>query len=83
MFVNAKVPNQTRRIRMPKNIYRCYKKEIENTKCGNRKVWYTDKQPTYCCSLTPCFFIWEKSTRFNNYNPYSGYIPIKDLEFLD
>jgi len=47
---------------------------FRKTSSGKRKIWRTDNEITYCCSLTPSLFIWEKNTAFNNYNGYNGYV---------
>ena len=53
---------------------------FEKTNSGKRKVWYTDKIRTYCCTMQPAFFVWEKSHRGNDYDPYSGYVDCKYIE---
>ena len=50
---------------------------FRKTKTGKRKVWRTDNKITYCCSLNPTLFIWEKNTRYNHYDGYSGYVSSK------
>ena len=52
------------------------------TNTGKRKVWRTDNVRTYCCSFTPTLFVWERATKFNNYNPYSGYVEEKHVELI-
>ena len=44
------------------------------TETGKQKVWRTDNQITYCCDFVPALFVWERSTKHNEYNPYSGYV---------
>jgi len=53
-----------------------------HTESGKRKVWQSDLVKTYCCSLYPDYFIWEKNTRQNGYNGYNGYVSIKSIEVL-
>lgn len=55
---------------------------FRNTETGKRKVWRTDNEVTYCCCTTPTLFIWERATKFNEYNPYSGYIDAKHVELI-
>ena len=38
------------------------------------KVYRTNGQPTCCCSLQIDYFTWEKNTKYNDYNGWSGYI---------
>ena len=52
----------------------------DKTAGGHRKIWYTDKVHTYCCTSRPAFFVWEKSTQQNNYEPYIGYVDCKYIE---
>ena len=44
------------------------------TESGKRKVWRSNMEPDYCCCLEPMVFIWEKNTKHNDYNGYSGYM---------
>ena len=53
---------------------------FKKTESGKRKVWTTDGVPTYCCCFTPAYFVWEKATRHNNHDPYSGYMNCVDVE---
>ena len=53
-----------------------------HTESGKRKVWQSDLVKTYCCSLYPDYFIWEKNTRHNGYNGYNGYVSIKAIEVI-
>ena len=45
-----------------------------------KTVYRTDGVPTNCCSFQTDFFIWERNSKHNNYNGYSGYIPESDLK---
>ncbi len=67
-----------------KKIYRCHVDldSFKKTDTGKRKVWFTANVITYCCSCEPCLFIWERSTKYNDYNPYSGYVPVKRVKLL-
>ncbi|MFH1379295.1 MAG: hypothetical protein ABII23_03340 [bacterium] len=68
-----------------KKTYQCYIKGIDSLKktvTGKRKVWRTDNLVTYCCSLMPAFFIWEKSTKHNGYDPYTGYVATRHVEII-
>jgi len=49
------------------------------TESGKQKIWRTDMVPTFCCELTPSYFVWERSTKYNDYQPYSGYIHSKHI----
>jgi len=44
------------------------------TDTGKRKIWRSDLVKTHCCSLDASVFIWEKNTKHNDYNGYSGYM---------
>ena len=39
-----------------------------------KTIYRTDGIPTNCCSLQTDFFIWERNTKHNDYNGYTGYI---------
>jgi len=47
---------------------------FRKTETGKQKIWRTDNRITYCCSSTPSLFIWEKNTKYNHYEGYSGYV---------
>jgi len=47
---------------------------FDKTESGKRKVWRTDGQITHCASFEPSLFIWEKNSKHNDYNGYSGYV---------
>ena len=49
---------------------------------GKAKVWRTDNVTTHCCDTTPSLFVWEKSTKHNNYNGYSGYVASKYVHLM-
>ena len=60
-----------------------------HTETGKRKVWYTNGKQhpqylsfTYACSLDPVVFVYEKNTKHNDYNGWSGYISPKYIEVL-
>ncbi len=38
------------------------------------RIYRTDGIPTHCCSLSVDYFVWERNTRFNNYEGWSGYV---------
>jgi len=38
------------------------------------KIYRTDGVPTHCCSLQAACFVWERNTKYNNYDGWSGYI---------
>lgn len=40
----------------------------------DRSVLRTDGVPTHCCSCQTDYFAWEKNTKYNNYNGWSGYV---------
>jgi hypothetical protein len=65
--------------------YRCHIKGegFDRTQTGKRKVWRTDNIPTFCCEAIASFFIWERATKYNDYNPYSGYVRKEDIEIID
>lgn len=56
---------------------------------GNNKpsIYRTDGIPTHCCSFQTDYFCWEKNTKFNSYNGWSGYVSkssiLKGLESYD
>jgi hypothetical protein len=56
---------------------------MTHTDSGKRKVWRTDAKATYCCCFEPSFFVWEKGTQHNNYQPYSGYVDPRAVVFID
>jgi len=51
---------------------KCYVniEHLSHNPSGSRKKWFTDGVKTYVCSLTPAYFIWEKNTKYNDYNGY-------------
>jgi len=55
---------------MPKKTYRI--KPFINE--GDNTTYRTDGIPILCCSFQTDYLIWGRSTKFNNYNGYSGYI---------
>ena len=55
---------------------------FRKTETGKTKIWQTDGIKTYCCSLTPSLFVWERNTRANNYQGYSGYVQVSDVTIL-
>jgi len=55
---------------------------FRKTDTGKRKVWRTDGIPTYCCSFTPAYFVWEKNTKHNGYNGYTGYFNLNNVTFI-
>jgi hypothetical protein len=62
---------------------------MTHTKTGKRKVWYTNGKQhpqylsfTYACSLDPVVFVYEKNTKHNDYNGWSGYISPRHIEVL-
>ncbi len=68
-----------------KKSYRCIIKGIkhlEKTDTGKVKVWRSDKIKTYCCELTSSYFIWERASKFNHYEPYSTYVREKNIVFI-
>ena len=56
---------------------------LSHNSSGSRKKWTTDGVKTYLCSLEPCYFIWEKNTKYNDYNGYSGYVSCKHVELIE
>jgi hypothetical protein len=70
---------------MARKTYRCYVNidYLAKTDTGRRKIWRTDAVPTYVCSFTPAYFIWEKATRHNGYNAYTGYVHTNAVTFID
>jgi len=69
-----------------KKIKKCYINNIpglEKTQTGKRKIWFTDGVPTRCCSLKISYFVYEKNTKYNLYNRYSGYINERNVEFIN
>jgi len=44
------------------------------------RIYRTDGIPTHCCSFAVDFFCWEKNTKYNGYNGWSGYVPSCDIE---
>lgn len=40
---------------------------------GDKKIYRTDGIPTHCCSFDVGYFLWERNTKFNDYNGWSGY----------
>ena len=69
---------------MSKKLKRVYVniEGLSHTLSGKRKKWYTDLIPTYCCCLTPAYFIWERASIYNQYEPYNGYVDCKDTEVV-
>lgn len=68
-----------------KKTYRCTVNlsDFEKTETGKPKIWRTDGVKTFCCDTTPAYFIWEKASRFNSYEPYSGYVNCRYVKILD
>ena len=56
---------------------------FRKTESGKRKIWKTDNLLTFCCSVNPALFIWEKAAKNNDFNPYSGYVNKKSVTILD
>jgi len=52
--------------------------ELEGDPKG--KIYRTDGIPTHCCSMETDYFIWEKNTKHNNYQGYSGYVSASTIE---
>ncbi len=44
------------------------------------QVYRTDGVPTHCCSFDVSFFTWEKNTKYNHYQGWSGYISYNALK---
>jgi hypothetical protein len=51
-----------------------YRLKLQLDGDDKQRVYRTDGVPTYCCSLSLSYFIWEKNTKFNDYQGWSGYI---------
>jgi len=70
---------------MSRKTYRCYVngEGMTHTDMGKRKVWRTDAVPTHCCSLAMSYFVWEKSTKHNRYQGWSGYVSPGQVTFID
>jgi len=68
-----------------RKTFRCYIniEDMLKTTSGKRKVWRTDNIPTHCCSLDVLYFVWEKASRENHYNPYSCYVSLSQITFID
>lgn len=43
-------------------------------------IYRTDGKPTHCCSLQVDYFCWEKNTKYNEYNGWSGYVSRRVIE---
>jgi len=56
--------------------------DMKYNKNGTRKVWRTDNVETYCASIIPALLVWEKSTKYNGYNAYSGYVESKAVRLI-
>jgi len=42
---------------------------------GNKtRIYRTDGIPTHCCSLFTDYEVWERNTKHNGYDGWSGYI---------
>ncbi len=46
-------------------------------------VLRTDAVPTHACSPETVLFVWEKNTKYNQYNGWSGYISEKNVKLLE
>ena len=57
--------------------------DFRKTETGKPKIWRTNAIETYCCCLTPAFFVWERNTKHNGYNGYSGYVDTKRVTLLE
>jgi len=70
---------------------------LTHTVSGKRKVWFTNGKHhpqlckrqdelgqwiTYACSLDPVIFVWEKNTKYNDYNGHSFYVSPKHVEVI-
>ena len=44
------------------------------------RIYRTDGKPTHCCSFAVSYFVWEKNTKFNNYQGWTGYITAGTLK---
>ena len=38
------------------------------------RIYRTDGKPTHCCSFQVDYFVWERNTKHNNYQGWSGYV---------
>jgi len=38
------------------------------------RIYRTDGKPTCCCSSEVNYFVWERNTKYNNYNGWHGYL---------
>jgi hypothetical protein len=47
---------------------------------GDKTIYRTDGQPTHCCSFQVDYFTWERNTKSNGYNGWSGYISESDIK---
>ena len=44
------------------------------------QIYRTDGKRTYCCELSPSLFLWEKNTKYNGYDGWSGYVAYHVVE---
>lgn len=67
-----------------KRSRRCYVSipGYDRNENGTRKVWRTHAEPTYCCEGRPSYYVFERNTRFNDYNGYGGYFHVSDVELV-
>jgi len=43
------------------------------------RIYRTDGRPTHCCSFQVDYYCWERSTKYNGYNGWHGYISERDI----
>ena len=56
---------------------------FRKTATGKSKVWRTDAVDTFCCSMVPVWFVWERATQYNDYYPYTGYIDPEHIKLIN
>lgn len=59
-----------------KKTYRV-KLELDDKKAT---IYRTDGIATYCCSMQRDFFCWQRNTKYNDYNGWSGYVSASILK---
>lgn len=66
---------------MKKKSYKCLidLDGFRKTKTGKQKIWRTDAIRTFCCEIYPSYLVWERSTKWNDYDPYVGYVSTKNI----
>ena len=57
-----------------------YRVKLQLDGDDKERIYRTDGIPTHCCSFAVDYFCWEKNTKYNGYNGWSGYVASSAIE---